>query len=71
MESSDLKWSVTNSLIAANTNTVFNAIHYEENTRLIAYAASNSVMVLDHTLTKMHGGKVLRMPKVIFVLNAH
>ena len=71
MESSDLKWSVSNSMIAVNANTVFNAIHYNQTNGLIAYAASNSVMILDPTCKKMHEGKELSMPKVLFALNAH
>jgi WD40 repeat protein len=67
METSDLKWSVKNAMIAANANTVFNAIDYERTTKLVAYAASNSVMILDPTLVS----DKYRLPKVLFVLNAH
>jgi hypothetical protein len=36
-----------NLMIAANANTVFNAITYNEETRMAAYAAGNNVMFLD------------------------
>ena len=39
--------SFENVMIAANANTVFNAISYNEETKLAAYAASNTVMILD------------------------
>ena len=34
-------------MIAANANTVFKAIDYERTNRVVAYAASNSVLILD------------------------
>ena len=34
-------------MIAANSNTVFNAMDYEPESRLVAYAASNNVLMMD------------------------
>ena len=34
-------------MIAANSNTVFNAMAYQAENRLVAYAASNTVLLLD------------------------
>ena len=34
-------------MIAANANTVFNAMAYQAENRLVAYAASNTVLLLD------------------------
>ena len=36
-----------NIMIAANSNTVFNAMAYQAENRLVAYAASNTVLLLD------------------------
>ena len=36
-----------NVMIAANSNTVFKAMDYEPETKLVAYAASNNVLMMD------------------------
>ena len=36
-----------NVMIAANTNTVFKAMDYDRENRLVAYAASNNILVMD------------------------
>lgn len=38
---------VENVMISANANTVFKAMDYQEEAKLVAYAASNSVLILD------------------------
>ena len=63
-------------MIAANSNTVFNAMAYQAENRLVAYAASNTVLLLDPYHETAHaeaGGtqKSLQTPKVICSLNAH
>lgn len=34
-------------MIAANANTVFKAMDYQRDNKLVAYAASNAVLMLD------------------------
>ncbi len=34
-------------MIAANANTVFKAMDYDTDNKLVAYAASNNVLILD------------------------
>ena len=61
-------------MIAANSNTVFNAMAYQADCKLVAYAASNTVLILDpYHLTTYgeHGEKSIPTPKVICSLNAH
>lgn len=58
---------VSNIMIAANANTVFKAITYCEKTSLVAYAAQNTVLILDNF--RKEGEAAL--PKVLFSLNAH
>ncbi len=68
---SALKWSVTAKMIAANANTVFNAIHYQDQTKLVAYAASNTVLIMDPFQRLPHAQKDMAAPRVLFALNAH
>ena len=65
------KWSVGAKMIAANSNTVFNAIHYQEQSKLVAFAASNTVLVLDPFVKQPHAGGEISAPRVLFALNAH
>ena len=63
-------------MIAANANTVFNAIHYEPTNKLLAYAASNTVLILDPTCTTRttrspQSREMVQTPRVLFALNAH
>lgn len=52
-------------MISANANTVFNAIAYNQNLKLGAYAAANTVLIFDPN----HGKE--NNPKVLFSLNKH
>ena len=54
-------------MIAANSNTIFKAMEYQEEVKLVAYAASNSVLILD----PYHKTGSLETPKVLFCLNGH
>ena len=62
-------------MIAANSNTVFNAMSYQADCKLVAYAASNTVLILDPytktTYTSDGDVKVIPTPKVICSLNHH
>ena len=60
-------------MIAANANTVFKAMDFNTESRLVAYAASNSVLILDpyFETTGEEGGKPLATPKVLFGLSGH
>ena len=62
-------------MIAANANTVFNAMSYQPDCKLVAYAASNTVLILDtyhETKYDSEGEeKAIPTPKVICSLNAH
>jgi WD40 repeat protein len=71
MDTIKTNWSVSPQMIAANANTVFNAVSYNDELQLIAYAASNTVLVLDPTTTCESNGRHLSMPRVLFALNAH
>lgn len=57
--------TITNLMIAANCNTVINALEYNKDIKLIAYAAANSVLILD----PYHINNSI--PKVIFSLRGH
>ena len=64
--------SIENVMIAANANTVFKAMDYDRETKLVAYAASNSVLILDpYHDTVVEEGKILATPKVLFGLSGH
>jgi WD40 repeat protein len=52
-------------MIAANVNTVINGLDYNPSLELVAYAAANSVLILDPKHTQ---GKI---PKVLFSLRGH
>ena len=52
-------------MIAANCNTVQNAISYNKQHKLVAYAAANAVLILDPYHDK---GAI---PKVLFSLKGH
>ena len=61
-------------MIAANANTVFNAMDYQADNKLVAYAASNTVLLLDtyhRTTYGDKGEKSIPTPKVIGSLNVH
>ena len=58
-------------MIAANANTVFKAMDYDRETKLVAYAASNSVLILDPYHETVEEGKTLATPKVLFGLSGH
>jgi hypothetical protein len=60
MESST---QVENLMIAANVNTVIHGLHYNPSQNIIAYAAANSVLILDPN----HNG----YPKVLYSLRGH
>jgi WD40 repeat protein len=63
---------VENVMIAANANTVFKAMDYSPENKLIAYAASNSVLILDpYHETERQTGAPLVTPKVLFGLTGH
>ena len=67
---------IENLMIAANSNTVFKAIDYQEEVKLVAYAACNSVLMLDpyHTTKKDENDEnetPLSTPKVLFGLTGH
>lgn len=66
---------IENVMIAANSNTVFKAMDYEEESKLVAYAASNSVLILDpyyETARKVgEADTPLATPKVLFGLSGH
>lgn len=47
MVETEMRVQVENILIAANSNTVFKAMDFNAKNRLVAYAASNSVLILD------------------------
>jgi WD40 repeat protein len=56
---------IENVMIAANCNTVINSISYNKDKSLVAYAAANSVLIMD----PYHiNGKI---PKVLFSLRGH
>ena len=44
-------------MIAANANTVFNAMDYQNDCRLVAYAASNTILILDTYHKTTYGEK--------------
>ena len=69
-ESKDLI-HVKNLMIAANANTVFNAVSYQSGSKLIAYAASNTVLILNPFSKDERDGKCIAAPKVIASLNKH
>jgi len=75
MENGETTWRVVNKMIAANANTVFNAIDYEPSAKLLAYAASNTVLILDPTCTtatlRSSTRTSIQTPKVLFALNTH
>ena len=52
-------------MISANCNTVFDAMSYNKKHKLLAYAAGNSILIMDpfHKLDKV--------PKVLFSLKGH
>ena len=58
-----------NVMIAANANTVFNAVSYNERAKLVAYAASNTVLIYDPFCSRKVDGEVVHTPKVLFGLN--
>ena len=58
-------------MIAANSNTVFKAMDYQRRNKLVAYAASNSVLMLDPFAQTPQGEKMLSTPKVLFGLPGH
>jgi hypothetical protein len=53
-----------NTMIAANTNTVFKAISFCSATRLVAYAANNTVLIME---PQQDGEN----PRVLCSLNRH
>jgi len=57
--------SIENLMIAANCNTVVNALDFNPKTKLIAYAAANSILILDPY--HVNGN----VPKVLFSLRGH
>ena len=62
---------VENLMIAANANTVFKALDFDRKARLVAYAASNQVLILDPFHTTESEGHRLSTPKVLFGLTGH
>ncbi len=61
-------------MISANANTVFKAMDYEVDNRLVVYAASNNVLMLDpfhETPSPVEGSAPLATPKVLFGLTGH
>lgn len=61
-------------MIAANANTVFKAIDYDQESKLVAYAASNQVLILDpffKTARADADSPLLETPKVLFGLRGH
>ena len=63
-----------NVMIAANSNTVFKAMDYEPETKLVAYAASNNVLMMDpfhQTARTEENLEPLATPKVLFGLTGH
>lgn len=61
-----------NVMIAANANTVFKSMDFSPENKLVAYAASNSVLILDpYHETKRLSGVSLATPKVLFGLTGH
>ena len=65
---------VENVMIAANANTVFKAMDYDQHNRLVAYAASNNVLILDPffvTPSPNEDSSPLATPKVLFGLTGH
>lgn len=58
-------------MIAANANTVFKAMDYDAESKLVAYAASNAVLILDPYHETVLTQTTLATPKVLFGLNGH
>lgn len=76
VEASQPQSKFKNVMIAANANTVFNSMAYQAQNRLVAYAASNTVLLLDpYHETQLEDVKSqqrnISTPKVICSLNAH
>lgn len=65
MEEAIHQHQVENLMIAANCNTVLKAIAYNKSANLIAYAAANTVLILD---PEHYNDSV---PKVLFTLRGH
>jgi hypothetical protein len=57
--------SIENLMIAANCNTTLNSLDFNPVNNLIAYAAANSVLILDPYHLD------LPLPKVLFSLRGH
>jgi WD40 repeat protein len=57
--------AITNLMIAANCNTVINGVAFNKTFRLAAYAAANSILILDPY--HVNGS----IPKVLFSLRGH
>lgn len=60
--------SIQNLMIAANCNTVVNALDFNKSLQLVAYAAANSILILD-PYHRIEGAK--QVPKVLFSLRGH
>ena len=72
VESSRAEPQIENLMIAANANTVFKAMDYQRDNKMIAYAASNAVLMLDpFAQTAVDDEKMLATPKVLFGLPGH
>lgn len=65
MESAASLIKIDNLMIAANCNTVINGFSFNKSNKLIAYAAANSILILDPYHIQ---GNV---PKVLFCLRGH
>ena len=72
MVETELHVQIENVMIAANANTVFKAMDFSAENKLVAYAASNSVLILDpYHVTERQTGAPLATPKVLFGLTGH
>jgi hypothetical protein len=56
---------IENIMIAANANTVINSLAFNKEINIIAYAAANSILILDPYHFNDH------VPKVLFSLKGH
>ena len=57
--------SIDNLMIAANCNTTINALDFNATNKLVAYAAANSILIMDPY--HLEGN----IPKVLFSLKGH
>ena len=74
MVEAEQRVQIKNIMIAANANTIFKAMDYNQEVRLVAYAANNSLLILDpHHVTQREedGATPLLTPKVLFGLGGH